>query len=170
MVILDDDQKVCPPGDKVTDHLSEAKTIFFDYKDHVVLQFTQLEKQGDTIVPVFTFKFVPYDVACKAKTKLKDALKGMVKEEDVMSAEFKANLDDKTLKKFASHLKFVWKSAQLGSRFACNFIEKGSACMNATVRVLMDAFEENHRHYVITMEDNWVSKEFMSASFDSAYY
>jgi hypothetical protein len=41
--------------------------------------------------------------------------------------------------------------------------------MNAVVRVLLDAFDESFKHNVIALGDNWVSKEFMSTSFDPAY-
>jgi len=41
--------------------------------------------------------------------------------------------------------------------------------MNAVIRVLIDAFEDKHNHFVITMEDNWVAKEFMSVSYNPAY-
>ena len=112
MVILNDNQEVCPATDPVTMHLSEAKTIIVDYKDHVVLQFTQVELDKDQCFqPQFTFKFVTYDVACKAKTKFKEAVKGLVTEDDVCSAKFKEGVDAKVLKKFEKHLKFVWKSA-----------------------------------------------------------
>jgi len=63
--------------------------------------------------------------------------------------------------KFKGHLKFYWKSANITDRFAAKFITKG-ACMNAMIRVVMDAFDEKHCHYVIKMEDNWIAKEFMS--------
>lgn len=63
--------------------------------------------------------------------------------------------------KFFRHLKFYWKSANITGRYAEKFITKG-ACMNAIIRVVMDAFDEKHCHYVLKMEDNWVAKEFMS--------
>ena len=64
MVILDDNQKICPKDSKVIDHLSDKKTITFDYTDHVVLQFTTLVSIEGVQTPEFKFKFVPYDVAC----------------------------------------------------------------------------------------------------------
>jgi hypothetical protein len=82
MVILDDNQKICPKDSKVTEHLSETKTITFDYTDHVVIQFTTLETMEDVLTPVFKFKFVPYDEACppaKEKKKLKKTLNDYVK-------------------------------------------------------------------------------------------
>ena len=86
MIILDDNQEVCPREDQVTKHLSEAKTITFDYTDHVVLQFITLEKdENEELVPVFKFKFVPYAVACKEKVKLKRTLKYLVESNDVVS-------------------------------------------------------------------------------------
>ena len=89
MVILDDNQEVCPREDQVTKHLSEAKTITFDYKDHVVLQFTTLETKvedgKDILTPVFKFKFVPYEVACKEKVKLKKTVNDYICEDDVVS-------------------------------------------------------------------------------------
>ena len=41
--------------------------------------------------------------------------------------------------------------------------------MNAVVRVLLDAFDDKHCHYVIELKDNWISKEFMQESYDPAY-
>jgi hypothetical protein len=41
--------------------------------------------------------------------------------------------------------------------------------MNAVVRVLLDAFDETFKHNVIALGDNWVSKEFMSRSFNASY-
>jgi len=92
MVILDDNQKICPKDSKVTEHLSETKTITFDYTDHVVLQFITLETKDedgkDKLTPVFKYKFVPYDEACppaKEKKKLKHTLKSHVVSNDVVS-------------------------------------------------------------------------------------
>ena len=56
----------------------------------------------------------------------------------------------------------------LNDRYACNFITKGP-CMNAVIRVLLDAFDETFKHTVIALGDNWVSKEFMSRSFNASY-
>ena len=41
--------------------------------------------------------------------------------------------------------------------------------MNAVVRVLLDAFDDKHCHYVIELKDNWISKEFIQASYNPAY-
>jgi hypothetical protein len=86
MVILDENQGVCGEEDKVSDHLSDAKTIIFDYKEHVVLQFITLEKEeNEVLVPVFKFKFVPYAVACEKGKKMKYTLKDLVESKDVVS-------------------------------------------------------------------------------------
>ena len=82
MVILDDNQKICPKDSKVTEHLSETKTISFDYTDHVVIQFTTLVSIDGVLTPEFKFKFVPYDEACppaKERMKLKKTLNDYVK-------------------------------------------------------------------------------------------
>ena len=76
----------------------------------------------------------------------------------------------KAIKGFDKHLKYYWKSSLLNDRYACNFItDPEGPCMNAMIRVLLDAFDETFKHNVIALEDNWVSKEFMSASFDARY-
>ena len=86
MVILDDNQKICPKDNKVSDHLSDKKTITFDFTDHVVIQFTTLEKdEKQNLVPVFKYKFVPYAVACEKGKKLKHTLKDLVESKDVVS-------------------------------------------------------------------------------------
>jgi hypothetical protein len=85
MVILDENQGVCGEEDKVSDHLSAKKTITFDYKEHVVLQFITLEKDDEVLVPVYKFKFVPYAVACEKGKKLKYTLEDLVESKDVVS-------------------------------------------------------------------------------------
>ena len=100
---------------------------------------------------------------------MKKALAGKVEKEDVITAKMEEDLgENASAANFSKHLKFYWKSANLTDRFAANFITKG-ACMNAVIRVLIDAFEDKHNHFVITMEDNWVAKEFMSVCYNPAY-
>ena len=136
MAIYNEDGEECSGDKKVTECLSEAKTLHFDFKDHVVLQFTQIENNE----PVFKFKFVTYEEACKDNIKTKKTLTSKVVKEDVISAKMETDLGDKASdKKFSDHLKFYWKSANITSRFAAKFIAKG-ACMNAIIRVIMDAF------------------------------
>jgi hypothetical protein len=137
----------------------------------IMLYFSShyLKKLKKKIGPVFKYKFLPHDEVCVNKTKTKDALSGKVNKVDVVNDKMEKDLGEKVKEKnFYSHLKFYWKSANITSRFAVNFITKG-ACMNATIRVIMDAFDEKHKHSVITMEDNWVAKEFMSAAYNPAY-
>lgn len=165
LAIYNENGDPCDGGSKVTESLSEAKTLHFDYKDHVVLQFTQIDNNE----PVFKFKFVAYDEACQGKKKTKETLTGKVVKEDVITAKMETDIGEKaSANKFFNHLKFYWKSANITSRFAANFITKG-ACMNSIIRVVMDAFNEKHLHYVITMEDNWIAKEYMSAAYNPAY-
>jgi len=42
-------------------------------------------------------------------------------------------------------------------------------CMDTTVRVLLDRFGSKHNQYVIKLEDNWISKEFMSRAYNAAF-
>jgi len=166
LAIYNENNEECSGDSTVSSCLSDAKTLILDYKDHVVLQFTTI---GDENLPVFKFKFVAYAEACKDKTKVKKALAGKVEKEDVITAKMEEDLgENASAANFSKHLKFYWKSANLTDRFAANFITKG-ACMNAVIRVLIDAFEDKHNHFVITMEDNWVAKEFMSVSYNPAY-
>lgn len=69
---------------------------------------------------------------------------------------------------FFGKLKYYWGSVSLNGKFAENFLKVNMPCMDTTVRVLLDRFGSKHNHYVIQMEDNWISKEFMSVAYDAA--
>jgi len=72
-------------------------------------------------------------------------------------------------KSFFSKLKFYWGSVSLNNKHAENFLKENKPCMDTTVRVLLDRFGSKHNQFVIQMEDNWISKEFMSNAFNAAH-
>jgi len=48
--------------------------------------------------------------------------------------------------------------------------EDNSPCINNLIRVMFDRFpDDSNEHYVHSLEDNWISKEFMSLVFDEKY-
>jgi len=137
-----------------------------DYKDHVVLQFTTLNEENQVETK---FKFVPFaDVILKGeKVNLSKSkpLKDIIKYKDVVSESIKKDVDEKS---FFKSLKFYWGSVSLNGRNAENFLKENMPCMDTTVRVLLDKFGSKHNHYVIQMEDSWISKEFMSVAYSAA--
>ena len=66
---------------------------------------------------------------------------------------------------YFDHLKFNINgvlSNKLGPKF---FLTKGGLCQNHIINVVIDRFEDCTEHYVNALEDNWISKEFMSVVF-----
>jgi hypothetical protein len=159
LVILDQNHTECDPEKLISEYTSTDTTLTLDYKDHVVLQFTTLkENQVES-----KFKFIPFaDVIKGTKIKLNSGtgpLKDKIQYDDVVSEAMKENVKEN---EFFGKLKFYWGSVSLNGKFAENFLKVNMPCMDTTVRVLLDRFGSKHNHYVIQMEDNWISKEFMS--------
>lgn len=158
MVILDQNHTECDPEKDISEYTSTDTTLTLDYKDHVVLHFTTLKAENQV---ESKFKFIPFaEVISGEKIKLNGkALKSKIEYDDVVSEAMKDNVDKKD---FFGMLKFYWGSVSLNGKFAENFLKVNMPCMDTTVRVLLDRFGSKHNHYVIQMEDNWISKEFMS--------
>jgi len=67
---------------------------------------------------------------------------------------------------YSEHLKFNINgvlSNKLGPKF---FLTKGGLCQNHIINVVIDRFTADTEHYVNALEDNWISKEFMSVVFN----
>jgi hypothetical protein len=100
----------------------------------------------------------------KVKLRKKDVpeLEDYVKFEDLVSDQMSEGLKTTSMKKdFFKHLKFYCGSVLINDRFTNRFAVKGP-CMNAIIRVLLDSFGNKHEHFVNTLDDNWIAKEFMS--------
>lgn len=41
--------------------------------------------------------------------------------------------------------------------------------MNSIIRVILDSFGNDEKHFVVQLEDNFISKEFMSRAYNAAY-
>lgn len=65
---------------------------------------------------------------------------------------------------YFKNLKFYWGSVLLNDKPAQNFL-KGGLCKNNTVCILLDKFTSGYNHYITTLDDNWIAKEFMSIAY-----
>jgi hypothetical protein len=104
------------------------------------------------------------------ETKLKEYMeKKPILFEDVAWGDL---LNDQELKKdLKKHLKFMYNGIEVSTKppikLIPDFKDTGiGLCMYAKINVILDRFKSDHEHYVNTLEDNWISKEFMSVVYD----
>jgi hypothetical protein len=43
-------------------------------------------------------------------------------------------------------------------------------CMFFVISVILDKFKSDHEHWINSLEDNWIPKEFMQVAFDEILY
>lgn len=72
-------------------------------------------------------------------------------------------------KDFKKHLKFTHDGIDVSEKPPKHMIPSFpniGLCMFAKIKVVLDRFSSEFEHYVNTLEDNWISKEFMQVVYD----
>ena len=86
---------------------------------------------------------------------------------DVVSEKMQ---EDKAFKdkkaSYHDHLKYMINGVLSNKNGPKFFMVEGRLCQNHIIKVVINRFEADTEHYVNALEDNWISKEFMSVVFD----
>ena len=94
---------------------------------------------------------------------------GIIEFKDVASPKMQ---EDETLKamglNYFDHLKFNINGVLSNGLGPLAFKKASGLCQDHVIKVIIDRFEADTEHYVNALEDNWISKEFMSVIFDKS--
>ena len=100
---------------------------------------------------------------------LSKTLKDHINFEDVVSEKMKADETFKAMDTtYFDNLKFNINGVLSNKLGPKAFIKTSKLSQDYVINVVINRFEVNTEHYVNALEDNWISKEFMSVVFDKS--